>query len=285
MTNTTLYNDPDTQAKATGLNVSPVYILDPVTQKPISPAASSGLSAADVIATGNITAAQATQGTPVANATVVLALGDGQATWEAQITGLGSGSTVAFDGVDDVGTSTNWQAAIGYNTASLNPAPITSIAGPGPFIIRGSSSGYEQVRIRCTIYNGTDTIAVRLIGSVGALGGVNGVITEANSAAILADIATIVPGVQGWIAPTGTGTATTDDSLTFASQVRKVVLYNAAAVPVPIEFDQTASATSFPLQSGQYMVIDDIYCTVLHVFPSATLPINTTNGLYVKGWK
>jgi hypothetical protein len=121
---------------------------------------------------------------------------------------------------------------------------------------------------------------------------VGGTITEANSAASKADldaintnIATIVPGVQGWIAATGTGTATTDDSLTFAQAVRKVVLYNASANAVPLEFDQVAAATSFPIQPGQYMVFDDILCTVVHVFPSATLPINTTAGLYVKGWK
>lgn len=104
-------------------------------------------------------------------------------------------------------------------------------------------------------------------------------------ATIDTNIATTVPGVQGWIAATGTGTASQDDSLTFASQVRKVVLYNAASVPVPFEFDQTSTATSILIQPGQYMVFDDILCTVVHVFPSALLPINTTSGLYVKGWK
>ncbi len=102
---------------------------------------------------------------------------------------------------------------------------------------------------------------------------------------IKADLDTIVPGVQGWIAATGVGTAAQDNSLTFASQVRKVVLYNSASVPVPIEFDQTATANSFPIQPGQYMVFDDILCTVIHVFPSATLTLNTSGGLYVKGWK
>lgn len=60
----------------------------------------SGGPVTDLVASGTITAAQSTEGTPVANATVVLALGSGQATWEAQITGLGTGSTIAFDGVD-----------------------------------------------------------------------------------------------------------------------------------------------------------------------------------------
>ncbi len=102
---------------------------------------------------------------------------------------------------------------------------------------------------------------------------------------LLVAAAGILPGAQGWIAPTGTGTATTDDSLTFASQVRKVALYNAASVPVPLEFDQTAAATSWPIQPGQALVFDNVLCTVIHVFPSALLPINTTAGLYVKGFK
>jgi hypothetical protein len=99
------------------------------------------------------------------------------------------------------------------------------------------------------------------------------------------DLASVAPGVQGWIAATGTGTANQDDTLTFAQQVRKIALYNASANNVPLEFDQTAAATSFPMPPGAYWIIDDVLCTTVHVFPSATLPINTTNGLYVKGWK
>jgi len=110
-------------------------------------------------------------------------------------------------------------------------------------------------------------------------------VSETNSAAIKTDLDTMVPGVQGWIAATGTGTANADDAITFAQQVRKVVLYNASANPVPIEFDQVAAATSFPLLPGSALVMDNILCTAVHVFPSVTLPINTTAGLYVKGWK
>lgn len=119
-------------------------------------------------------------------------------------------------------------------------------------------------------------------------GGGGGAVTAAAgsySVGWSAEISELVPGVQGWIAATGTGTATSDDSLTFTTQVRKVVLYNAASVPVPIEFDQVATATSIPILPGAFWVMDNILCTVVHVFPSATLPINTTAGLYVKGWK
>jgi hypothetical protein len=99
------------------------------------------------------------------------------------------------------------------------------------------------------------------------------------------NLATLVPGVQGWIAATGTGTAGQDDTLTFAQQVRKIALYNASANNVPLEFDQTATAASFPIPPGAFWIIDGALCTAVHVFPSATLAINTTSGLYVKGWK
>lgn len=115
--------------------------------------------------------------------------------------------------------------------------------------------------------------------SVSTLPSATGANTVANSLPITN------AAVQGWIAATGTGTSGQDDSFTFASQVRKVVLYNASANPVPFEFDTVSTATSIPIQPGQYMVFDDVLCTVVHVFPSATLPLNTTSGLYVKGWK
>jgi len=131
---------------------------------------------------------------------------------------------------------------------------------------------------------GTPTTTVS--GTVTAnLGTIGAAATQATLATVSTNIATLVPGAQGWIAPTGTGTATTDDSLTFATQVRKVVLYNASANAVPIEFDAVSAATSFPIQPGQYLVFDNVLCTVVHVYPSATLPINTTAGLYVKGFK
>lgn len=102
---------------------------------------------------------------------------------------------------------------------------------------------------------------------------------------IAGNTALTVPGVQGWIAVTGTGTSGQDDPLTFASQVRIIALYNASANPIPLEFDAVAAATSFPIPPGAFWIFDNVRCTVLHVFPSATLPINTTAGLYVKGWK
>lgn len=114
----------------------------------------------------------------------------------------------------------------------------------------------------------------------------NGANTSANSSPTVTatDDKNVTPGTQGWIAATGTGTAGQDDAIAFASAVRIVVLYNASANPVPLEFDQASLATSFPLQPGQYMIVDHVYVTAVHVFPSALLPINAANGLYVKGW-
>ncbi len=57
------------------------------------------------------------------------------------------------------------------------------------------------------------------------------------------NLATLIPGVQGWIAATGPGTAGQDNALAFAQQVRKIALYNASPNNVPLEFDQTAAAT------------------------------------------
>jgi len=150
-----------------------------------------------------------------------------------------------------------------------------------------------------TLLQGTLTVG----GSV-AVNTISNYATESgNLAAILADtadietntgllalesggnLATLVPGVQGWIAASGNGTASQDNALAFAQQVRKIALYNASANNVPLEFDQTSTATSFPIPPGAFWIIDGALCTNVHVFPSATLPINTTSGLYVKGWK
>jgi hypothetical protein len=93
------------------------------------------------------------------------------------------------------------------------------------------------------------------------------------------------PGERGWIAATGTGTAAQDNPLTFPLTVRKAQLYNASANPIPLEFDQISTATSFPILPGDRWIEDNIYCSAVHVFPSVTLPINTTAGLYIKGWQ
>jgi hypothetical protein len=122
--------------------------------------------ASDVAISGNLTSASG------AGSTVQLQLGDGQATWEAQLTGTFSGgTTIAFRGSDDASSPTNWQSAVGYNSALTNPVFITQIGGPGSFIIRGPASGYQFIQMVCTALHSEDNVTVRLIGSTGAMAG------------------------------------------------------------------------------------------------------------------
>lgn len=126
----------------------------------------SGGSSSDVVTTGNLTTASG------GGSTVQLQLGTGQATWEAQLTGtFSSGTTIAFQGSDDASSPTNWQSAVGYNSALTNPIFITQIGGPGPFIIRGPAAGYQYIQMVCTALHAGDNVAVRLIGSTGAMAG------------------------------------------------------------------------------------------------------------------
>src|SRR6266702_2275406 len=121
----------------------------------------------DTDATGNLTAAQPTVGTPVAGGTVSVTLGAGQATVEAQLTGtFSAGTTVNFEGTDDAGVTTNWFATFGQDTTVANAPNISSIVGGASHLIRIPSAGYQQIRMRASALQGGDTVAVRLIASV-----------------------------------------------------------------------------------------------------------------------
>ena len=125
-----------------------------------------GGSSTDVVNSGNLTSASG------AGSTVQLQLGVGQATWEAQLTGTFSGgTTIAFQGSDDASSPTNWRSAVGYDSSLINPVFITQISGPGPFIIRGPAAGYQFIQMVCTALHSGDSVAVRLIGSTGAMAG------------------------------------------------------------------------------------------------------------------
>lgn len=167
MPNTIPVKDPDAMTQASGKNVAFVYLIDPSTQLAYKASGGGGGgSTSDVVASGNLTSASG------AGSTVQLQLGTGQATWEAQLTGtFSSGTTIAFQGSDDASSPTNWQSAVGYNSALTNPSPITQISGPGPFTIRGASAGYQFIQVICTALHSGDSVAVRLIGSTGALAG------------------------------------------------------------------------------------------------------------------
>ncbi len=124
--------------------------------------------------------------------------------------------------------------------ASVN---VNEVAGTATSVNNGTTdAGTQRV-----------TLSSNSTGQVTANAGTNlntsllALETGGNLASIKTDTDLIVPGVQGWIAATGTGTATTDDSITFTQQVRIVALYNASPNPVPLEFDQTAAASLWGL--------------------------------------
>ncbi len=123
----------------------------------------------DLSGTGTISAAQSGINTPVAGATVALALGTGQSTWKAMLSngggGFTSGTTLVADKSPDGGT-TWFSASFKVNGASPN-TPQSSVTGPGPVELTGNAAGATHVRIRCSVLNSTETVAVRLDASQG----------------------------------------------------------------------------------------------------------------------
>lgn len=123
----------------------------------------------DLSATGTISAAQPVINTPVSNATVQLAVGQGQSTWKAQLLagggGFTSGTTIVADKSPDGGTT--WYSASFVVTGASPNTPASSVVGPGPLQLSGNVAGVTHVRIRCNVLNSTETIAVTLRASVG----------------------------------------------------------------------------------------------------------------------
>lgn len=128
-----------------------------------------GSAVTDLSATGTISAAQAVINTPVSNATVTLTLGTGQSSWKAQLLagtgGFTSATTIVADKSPDGGT-TWYSASFKVSGASPN-TPASSIVGPGPLELTGNAASESVVRIRCSVLNSTETIAVTLVASVG----------------------------------------------------------------------------------------------------------------------
>lgn len=124
---------------------------------------------ADIFTTGTISAAQSGINTPIASATVVLAVGTGQSTWKAQLTngggGFTSGTTIVADKSMDSGTT--WFSA-SFKVSGGSPATtVSTVVGPGPLEITGSAADVSHVRIRCSVLNATETIAVNLRAGTG----------------------------------------------------------------------------------------------------------------------
>lgn len=168
-----------------------------------------GSTVGDIVATGTITAAQATQGTPVAGGTVSITLGSGQSVVEAQLTGTWTNTTtLVVDGTDDSGTTTNWFTTSFQDTSLANPTNITSIASGGTKIIRIPAAGFTQIRVRCSVFTVADSISVRLIASTG--GGSMGGLLLTNDGSFAKEsggnLATLAGAISGTRVMAGVGT-------------------------------------------------------------------------------
>lgn len=208
-------------------------------------------------------------------------------------TGVATQTTLAAAKSDLDSISANEATAANQATANAslssiatNTSNTATVAGAtGDASVVGDTSGTLSAKLRglSKIWNSVwdsvnNLIAVNL-KQVGATAYALGAATVANSLPITN------AAVQGWISPTGSITSGQDNSLTFGSQVRKVVMYNASSQSVPVEFDATSSANSIPILPGQSWVFDDVLCTVVHVFPGSSLSLNQSGGLHVRGWK
>lgn len=115
----------------------------------------------DVVATGTITA----------NGQMIAAVpAQGESSWQLDIRGtFSAGSTLQFEGTID---NTNWFVLFAQLITNPNISPVTSISGPGTFEYRGICSGLAGVRIRCSAFQGGDSISIVLRLSTGS-GGVS----------------------------------------------------------------------------------------------------------------
>lgn len=261
----------------------------------------------DLSTTGTISAAQPTLNTPVTNSTVTLAIGQGQSTWKAQLLagggGFTSGSTIVIDKTPDGGTT--WYSA-SFKVSGASPStPVSSIAGPGPLELTGNAAGVTNVRVRCSVLNSTETIAVTLRGGVGVseiglispipagsnlVGGMNLVDSAgSNKFAVNSAGQGQVEDIEqsGYIAassPPTTTNAGSDTSYTFSSQVSRVILQNNTSANAYYAFDTAASAGSLSLVPGAMLVYPK-KCTVLHLYTTSAQNINgtTANNIVVLG--
>jgi len=165
---------------------TPTFSVDPVTGAPLSPTdgqatnvsqingqtvnSSDGnmpVEQADLTTSGTLSAAQSTEGTPVANATLVLSVGLGQSAWRASLVagaGFTSATTIVADRTVD---GTNW-ITMGFKVGgALANTTVQSVVGPGPLEITGNAAGANKIRIRCSVLNGGESVVVTLRSSAG----------------------------------------------------------------------------------------------------------------------
>ena len=114
----------------------------------------------DLPITGTITAAQPSINTPVANASVVLPVGTGQASWKATLTGtFTSGSTIYVDHSSDGGTT--YFASSFKVTSGLQTTTVQSVVGTGAAMeLSGNDAAVSHIKIRCGVLASGDSISV-----------------------------------------------------------------------------------------------------------------------------
>ena len=125
--------------------------------------------ATDTLVTGNITAAQPSINTPIANATVASTVPNGSRSWTIWVspTGISGSSVVSFDGSIDGGTT--WFPIPGVPRQTINPIQALNVSsafisiGVNPH--SGTCAGLTNVRARANAYQAGDTIAIRLVFS------------------------------------------------------------------------------------------------------------------------
>src|SRR5258708_6567654 len=128
-----------------------------------------GVQTSDIVGTGSITAAQATQDTPVANATVAITLGKGQTSWAVDLRGtFNAGTTINFDGTLN---GTNWFGVNGVPLGSTSDTEVSSVVGGAALQYQGNASGLQQGRVRASALAGGDSVTATLIGSISSDGG------------------------------------------------------------------------------------------------------------------
>jgi hypothetical protein len=267
-------------------------------------AATLGVQQTDLTTTGTISAAQPSINTPVSNATVTLAVAQGQSTWKAQLLAGGGGftgsTTIVADKSPDGGTT--WYSA-SFKVAG-GTTTVSSVVGPGPLELTGNVAGVSHVRIRCSVLNSTETIAVTLRGGAGVSevgllssipAGTNtiGAVTQAsgpwtqnltqiNGTALSNTNPVPSQDIEqsGYVtasSPPAQTNAGSDTSYTFSSQVNRVIIQNNTSVNLNYAFDTAASAGSFLLVPGATLVYPK-KCTVLHLYTSTAQSINGTSS-------
>lgn len=116
-------------------------------------------SSPDVTATGSLGAL---------NADVRMDVGEGQATWYFELSGtFTAGTTVVWEKTLD---GTTWSGLNAW-TATSGGLLLTSIAGSGvTFRGRTNCAAFKSVRVRCSLYNGSDNVTVQMRAGFGNSG-------------------------------------------------------------------------------------------------------------------